>query len=399
MSIVFENPGIIDPRCITTAGVNVKDPSRITIGYFGTGLKIAIAVLLRAGQGVVIHAGRQVYTFTSKDIEIRGKQFQLVCMNGVELGFTTEYGKSWELWMAYRELWSNAMDEGGRVYEGEELSDEENLTQVVIDGTEFDEVHRNRDEFLLLDRQPRFKTEEIEVYDGNSQFVFYKGIRAGKVPAGSVSLFTYNIISDMQLTEDRTILYTWEVQNIVVRTVLEATDRRFLRQVLVEDNESMFETKIDYNSPYTSASPDFVEVVDGLKKSHTGKINDNALKKVFHQTRKDIAPTGREITTAEAQLIEKARTFAEDIGFPNRGLEIRVVDQLGEGIYAVAVMREKVMLLSSKLLKSGWLAVAQGIIEESVHLRQGHSDCSRQMQTFLFEQIVKLGQQVTGVEV
>ena len=47
--IVFENPGEIDIRSISTFGVSVKEGDN-PIGFFGTGLKYAIVVLLRTGQ-------------------------------------------------------------------------------------------------------------------------------------------------------------------------------------------------------------------------------------------------------------------------------------------------------------------------------------------------------------
>jgi hypothetical protein len=46
--VVFENPGEIDAAAIRTFGVSVKEGEN-PIGFFGTGLKYAIAILLRTG--------------------------------------------------------------------------------------------------------------------------------------------------------------------------------------------------------------------------------------------------------------------------------------------------------------------------------------------------------------
>lgn len=54
--VIFRNKGIIDPRSITTFGVSSKD-SESAIGYFGTGLKYAIAILLREGCKIDIYTG------------------------------------------------------------------------------------------------------------------------------------------------------------------------------------------------------------------------------------------------------------------------------------------------------------------------------------------------------
>ncbi len=392
MAIIFENQGSIDPRAMTTMGINVKEGDS-PIGYFGTGLKYAIAVLLRLGQGVVVHTSGRVYTFTLKPIEVRGKSFDLVCMNGTELGFTTEYGKNWELWMAYRELWSNAKDEGGRVYEAQDLSDAEGLTQIVVDGIEFDEVHYGAYQFLLTERPPaRVKLPEIEIFDGSSEYVFYRGIRAGKVPAGKKSRFTYNFLCTMQLSEDRTLNSPWEIQSTITQAIIQATDKGFLIACLTEQDEETVERNIDYDQSYIQASPEFLEVVGRLIKSNSGKLNDKALRKYRKQTAKTISPDGRPILSAEAEVIKQAQAFALQIGFPSNMIEVRVSDNLAEGTLALAIRGENVMVLSNKLFGKGWQLVAQAIIEESIHIRQGYGDCSRDMQTHLFEQIMRLGQ-------
>lgn len=392
MSTIFANPGVIDPRCITTLGVNIKERDS-PIGRFGTGLKYSIAVLLRNGQGVIIHAGARVYTFTTSQVTIRGKEFQLVCMNGQEMGFTTDLGRDWELWMAYRELWSNAIDEGGRVYSSDDLEDLEESTQIVVDGIEFDEVHARREDFLLIDRKAKYQGTSVEVYNGGSEWVFYRGIRAGKVPSGIKSRFTYNILEEMTLTEDRTLANSWEVQNEISEMLLHCTDKDLIIAVVTEDAEDVLEAKLDYDRTYTTASDEFISVVQRLKNSNSGKLNQGAMRKFMKQTHKEISPEGRAITSSEAATIQQARSFAESIGFPNSALEIRVADKLGDGTLAVAIPSEKVMVLSTQLVSGSWLHVAQAIIEESIHIRLGYRDLTRQLQTFLFEQIVRLGQE------
>ena len=49
MSIIFTNQGEIDIRAVTTFGVSVKNDNS-AIGMFGTGLKYAIAIILRHGE-------------------------------------------------------------------------------------------------------------------------------------------------------------------------------------------------------------------------------------------------------------------------------------------------------------------------------------------------------------
>ena len=136
MPIIFSNPGLIDPRLITVLGVNVKEGTS-PIGFFGTGLKYAISVLLRNQCSIHIYAGQDAYAFSTREETIRGKTFSVVHMNDQPLGFTTELGKNWKPWMALRELYSNAKDEGGDWRLGDlSPKDLPGNTVIVVDGTD-----------------------------------------------------------------------------------------------------------------------------------------------------------------------------------------------------------------------------------------------------------------------
>ena len=97
--IVFENPSEIDIRSISTFGVSVKEGDN-PIGFFGTGLKYAIAVLLRTNHGITIQSGETVVEFGTRRESVRGQDFDFITMsiNGaapLPMGFTTELGKTW----------------------------------------------------------------------------------------------------------------------------------------------------------------------------------------------------------------------------------------------------------------------------------------------------------------
>src|SRR5512141_2444774 len=100
--IIFQNEGEIDINTVKTMGVSVKEEG--AIGFFGTGLKFAIATLLRNKQEIVIFSGTERYDVGVKTIQIRGQDFDMVTLNGEQIGFTTQLGKTWEMWMAFREL-------------------------------------------------------------------------------------------------------------------------------------------------------------------------------------------------------------------------------------------------------------------------------------------------------
>jgi len=112
MKTYFMNNGNFDIRAMMTMGVSAK-LSDSAIGFFGTGFKYAVAVILRGGGSVKVSTIDGVYEFTKKEEIIRDQKFDLVMINGSSAGFTTHMGINWEPWMAFRELFCNAKDEGG----------------------------------------------------------------------------------------------------------------------------------------------------------------------------------------------------------------------------------------------------------------------------------------------
>lgn len=210
--IVFENPGKLDLRLLLNMGTSVKEED--AIGTFGTGLKFALAVLLREKQQVTLSIGTESYAISTIEQEIRGKSFEILHLSGFapeyhepSLGITTKLGKNWKLWHAFRELWSNCMDEGGRVYQSgkEQPKYEDHTTTFTVVGAEFEKIWEEREDFLLFPSAiPLFQTPEVQVFSQAKSRVYYKGIQVAE-NTGLTASFSYNLLGKVQLTEDRTI--------------------------------------------------------------------------------------------------------------------------------------------------------------------------------------------------
>ena len=80
--ISFQNNGLIDIAAVTTMGVSVKEGDG-AIGYFGTGLKFAIATILREGGEVTLWRGLEKHIFTATLLTVRGEDFQQWCAFGI----------------------------------------------------------------------------------------------------------------------------------------------------------------------------------------------------------------------------------------------------------------------------------------------------------------------------
>lgn len=396
MSIIFENQGEIDMRSVSTFGVSVKDGEN-PIGYFGTGLKYGIAVLLRTGHEVTIQSGEKEFPVLCRTETVRGKEFGFVYAGDMPLGFTTELGKNWEVWMAYRELFCNAKDESGKVFESKECHEPvSGLTRVIVEGKSFVDSHLKRDEFLLSG-EPDFKLGTLEVRYRPSRNFFYRGVKVMEFQ--KPAMFTYNETRGVTLTEDRSVKDPYSAIYGVARAILEHAERPMLEKVLMADDENI-ESVFDYHG-WTSLDPgrDFFPTVAALQRDSLIKINKTALRLWREKAGGFIDPRRIKPTKVQLETLKRAIKFCESSGFMlGDEYPILVVESLGEGgTLAIADMIGKQIFLTERLFQEGGTKrVARALIEEYLHLKYKMTDCSREMQNFLFDKMVSLAEEMTG---
>ena len=251
-AVVFETPGLLDVRAITIMGAHAKPNSANPIGFFGTGLKYAIAVAVRLGAEPVIWIGRDRFSFSKKSSTFRGADLETIKMTVLkdgnkrpttyELGFTTRYGARWKPWMAFRELESNTRDEGGKTF----LIDSPEKWDLFHGGPDAGKTYiviANADLFsaaediasIFLPRGSR-KGVLLEAFPGENDHAYYRTMRA--LDLGKPSLFTYNVLEELELTEDRTIKYGFHVRDVVARWVLTEATVDQVEAVLKAEEES-----------------------------------------------------------------------------------------------------------------------------------------------------------------
>ena len=323
-AVTFQNKGLIDLRALKTFGVSAKESAN-AIGYFGTGLKYALAILLREGCEVAVYRGRKKYSFTSKETKIRGETFNLVHMNGQALGFTTALGKDWELWQAFRELWCNTIDEGGDVGKLA-TKGEAGATTVVVKGEAFDEVYERRHTVILLD-EPDLRLDGVEVHYKPSEYLYYRGIRVLKLRHPSA--MTYNVTRTISLTEDRTVRFSWEPLNIIKNAITKSTDVAFLEKILTA-GQGQYEHSFDFDDLSQNPGTTFVTTADDLRGSKT--VNKSAVKIAREALRKELeAHQGQKLEGAPAEQLAYATKFCEDLGLPLNNYAVIVVDGLDDG--------------------------------------------------------------------
>lgn len=273
-AVVFVTPGLIDIRAFTHFGVNSKPNSTNPIGYFGTGLKYAIAVLVREGMRPVVWIGNTQYTFFPKESKFRDKDFTFIRMKKVDhslmgklkpyyldLPFTTELGKNWELWQAFRELESNTRDEGGLTrMQGEyPVLHTAHETKIIVEGEKFAKVYENINEvFLDPSLEIGWANHEIQIINRGSEYVYYRGLRVLKLE--KPTKHTYNLLGSQTLTEDRTLMYPHVVEQEVGRFVTLTNDEKLIRKTIEKDDKH-WEGAIRWNYVYHTPGETFMSVV------------------------------------------------------------------------------------------------------------------------------------------
>lgn len=266
-SVVFRTPTVLDISAFTMFGVSAKPNSNNPIGYFGTGLKYAIAVLMRHGISVSVFVEYTEYVFYVKDDVFRGEAFQQIMMKKrhgmlsrwsyTKLPFTTKLGKNWALWQVLRELQSNTLDENGISYRTTEKHDgpaavpgEDGFTKIVVCGDAFLDAYSKIDDIFLPGAHspnvPWDGSTKVEIRNFPSSYIYYRGLRVLDLREEERSNLTYNILTPIDLTEDRTIKYNFQAQRAICDELAVCEDEQILRVYSTAD-EDTWEGKLDWD--------------------------------------------------------------------------------------------------------------------------------------------------------
>ena len=374
---IFGNPGIINPMVWSTFGISAKEQDS-AIGKFGTGLKYAISVLLREGRNIRIEAGGEVYNFTTESTSFRGKDFERCLCNGQPLPFTTELGKSWELWQAYREIASNCLDENGVIGEAGETTIYAELDDIPHDSV-----------FLSRHSAPLYEDAYCRVYAGKSNKIYYRGAVAAD---GEDCFFTIDM-KEADLTEDRTFKYMHQVREAVARAFVYNDNIQFSGDAL-NKTKGFFEENALFDYLNTPPKAHVMNMVAGMMKQafwkHAGIVD--FVKKHSGNREHDI----QELNDRQKMIVSIASEFlAEHCDRPITH-PVFLSDSLGSGVLATAELQRRRILLSPRVLTQGVKQVASTLYEEELHLSEGLMDKTYEMQSYLFDQIITMAEKLSG---
>ena len=406
--IVFENEGSLDIRAVKTFGVSSKDNKETAIGYFGTGLKYAIAILLRVGQEISIVTNGTHYKFGTSRTAIRNDEFDIVTMNDQELGFTTELGKDWELWMAFRELFSNMLDENGEHYKKTLIPKlHDDRTYIMVKGKDFERVYDERDKYFLpptvhevaSDGTVTALRKNKDLFVGDPAILYFRGIRVSN--SMLPGLFDYNFHAGLKFTEDRTIKSGYTVNYEIAAMVAGSKDRDFIRQIVTA--QGVHEAQLDFT--FMRKVPDmevFLSEVGSLRKLYKD-VGINASAVALHKKQTKVETTlprhSVPMTDVEIAQLKRATDFCRgtlkcvDID----EFKTIVVNDLGSsGQLGRADMDNGIMYISKQCFKEGTKRVAVALLEEYTHCKERVHDETVEQKWVYLNLITTLGEEIEG---
>jgi hypothetical protein len=163
-------------------------------------------------------------------------------------------------------------------------------TLILVDSDEFAEAHLNRDEtFLPGGLSVREEGTRVQVMDRPSKRVYYHALRVSDLDKPSI--YTYNFLAPLDLTEDRTLKHVYMARAELARHVVTSHDSKLIEDVLTAP-DSKWEHGLEFDYQNEPPSDEFRAVVERRR----GAVGRSALR---YYGGWDTAP-----------LTEEQRTFA-----------------------------------------------------------------------------------------
>lgn len=403
----IKNNGLLDVRLIALMGGTTKASSQFKIGQFGTGLKYTLAYLFRNNIAFRVFVGDKEVKITLEHEDIAGTKFSIICIDGQRTSITTQMGADWEPWMIVRELYSNALDEGGAEHSiVERASGKDGCTSFYIELTpEFMEVYNGWDEYFIVGKQPFYEDEGIKIFPQSGPLKVYKqGILINQLKENSLCNYDIKTAHINELRE-----YKGFLEGDLVDIIFNITDKKVIQYFVENMKEDHYEAKIDYDYEWAAGkfSKEWEEALEGVKIIHP-------------EAKKAIEARGIEIDTAATITVPKnlykglSKQF-EGIGalrvskevndfyeIYNEGLhdKVKKAQELLEqadyyinpelsfiyGVFGDKTVLAKVSLddkkiyMSEKHLGSDLFSICATLIEENEHFKTGMRDETREFQ-------------------
>lgn len=401
----IQNSGELDIRLVALMGGTTKANDKYKIGQFGTGLKYTLAFLFRNNLAFKIYCGEQEIDIYTETETIKGEIFEIICINGQRTSITTKMGEDWKPWMIVRELWCNALDEGGAVREEvTRTTGAPGTTTFYIQvDSQIQAVLDQWPKYFIHDQEPIFKDDQHAIYPAGDKLCIYKQGVLIYEASEHKSVFSYDV---KYATINELREYRGSVSHAVVSCLAganEATARYFLENVTDKHYEG---DTIDWNW-YVSFGDAWRNVLGSAKLIHPkvldeikarGNTPDEAKlvvvpKGVYKALTKQFDGIGalhvashlgefyEDYNEKIENKIKQALTILESCGYEfHPELEFVYGWFEDKTVMARVSLKEKKVFICQALLQKPLFYVVSTLIEENEHFNTGMEDKTREFQ-------------------
>lgn len=407
MKHIFYNNTHLELDFLHVHGLSVKTED--AIGQFGTGLKYAIAIVLRNGGTIELCTGGNTYHFGIKEREVRGQKHNRVTMitygdkddRATLLPFTTHLGEHWEPWMAFRELYSNARDEHGGYTHGKtrEVNTDDYETVFTVECAVFDEVARNIDTYFMMEppsAKPLIEGKDVVVYENHDMLkgqqgrVFYKGVRVGDGFG-----YTYVLLGEAwrhHLSEDRVLGWggRYDIGNKTCKLFNESDmSVRFINYcigVSLSAEEGIpWGVNVRHHDAFVSA------YLEGkLENCPQGRaIAEEVL------AEKPVEP--RDLTDQELRTIMRAKHHVKKMGIDLSEYKIVLFTSSSVELHGMVKKANRdTIYITQSALEVGLVETIKVLVEEYIHSRYSVDDTTRAFQEAFHKEFVHMYCHLSG---
>lgn len=420
--VCFENKGEVPVNAFKLLGASSKRGDSSKIGYFGTGLKYAIAVMLKQGIEFKVFSGEKEIKIGTRKTKFLDDDILVMTVNGEKTSITIDAGVDWLPWFAIREIYSNAIDENGTMLLNQPAEAKAGYTRIFIDADAepLKDIFTNWGAYFTQSRNPVYRNSYGSLYSKLPTFpeyvVFRKGIRVYESRKHSV--FDYDL-PEVQINESRVAIHDWQVKENSSE-LLASSDLACIKEFLklfknprrgdfIEWSDGFW----DYTGTYTF-SADWVDALSDFRlvpANYAGHYDitettivlpDKLIDKLKQRFGDAINTAGDNkdkfivLENVDKAPLQKFLTVFSRAGFDWEIEKIDIVkfndnDLLGQAKDGRVLLSENLFSPVHRHL------VAATLIEEIAHAKTGYSDCTREMQNFLFNTITNLAKELSGV--
>jgi len=261
MYVCIRNKGVASVESFTLLGLSTARGQADMIGQFGSGVKHSILVCLRMGIKFRIFLGEDELSFSTEDIEVRGKKYRQVSYTWKgetsKLSMLLEFGElDWNSeWMVVREIVSNAIDQKEWSYEmgvSTPVGVEEETRFYLEMTPDITRIFCTLP-LYFLQISGRDNLKIIPKSDKSPPRVYRKGVFVTQLDSIN-SLLDYNFDDELRIDECRNMPET--VANCAIANAI-SKNRDALRIVFraLKDEREVYETeKLSYTRLTTSSS-------------------------------------------------------------------------------------------------------------------------------------------------